>query len=174
MAGNTPIAYLSYGIAGKSFESSVKDAMTQVKESLKNTWLLLDPARHGVSWLDKSLSEFVVHQDLHDIKRCDVVLAFFSSPSFGQSCEMWHAHHADKTVIVVSKGPPVYWSMWMYHTTDIWCSNVDAAIKLMDGVANMPLQNKTKIMAITAKIEGAEPLTISTSMQHSEIHDFNT
>ena len=55
----------------------------------------------------------IVHRDLWDIDRSDIVLMLMTKPSIGCSCELMYAHLKNKCIVVVSEVPEVLEHPWV-------------------------------------------------------------
>jgi nucleoside 2-deoxyribosyltransferase len=112
------IVYLAGGINGLS-DTDAKVWRAQATKALGAHGVeCLDPMRRDYRGQESAHVVEIVHGDLSDIERADVVLAMCARPSWGTAMEIHYAHGRGKPVVGIYAGPQS--SPWLvFHTRSL-------------------------------------------------------
>lgn len=97
---------------------------------------VLDPMTRDYRGREAGNSAAIVSGDLADIDRCDSVLAFCWTPSYGTAMEIFYAFHAGKRVVVVVPAGPV--SPWLVAHSSVVTRSLQEGL---DVVLREPLRS---------------------------------
>lgn len=124
----TPIVYLAGGINGLS-DSECNDWRTEAKQLLVG-FETLDPMRRDYRGREAECVNEIVHGDLIDIRKSNVVLAMCPRPSWGTAMEIYFARKKGKAVFTVVPPGPV--SPWLTYHSKVCRSLEDAVGEIRD------------------------------------------
>lgn len=114
------IIYFGGTFAGNNLKELDSERQNYIAYLSTNNFKVLSPLR-GVLNLDGMAHEIsaqftpneIVHRDLDDINRADVVLLNMTSPSIGSACELMYCNERSKPVIIVSENERVTGHPWI-------------------------------------------------------------
>jgi hypothetical protein len=96
---------------------------------------VLDPMRGGknLNALAETANEFfspneIVHRDLRDIDRSEIVLLEMKKASIGSSCELMYSSLNKKIIIIISEEPSVINHFWVQSLATKILPDIDSTI----------------------------------------------
>lgn len=134
-----PVIYYGGTFAG----SKVAELNERREKVIRTLWLMdyevLDPLRGKV--VDDPSKDIehvyneklftpneIVHRDLKDVLKSDVLILEMTHPSIGASCEMMFANEHNKIIFVVSTNPAITEHPWIQSLSTRIFSTTDDAI----------------------------------------------
>jgi len=130
--------YFAGTFAGRNLKELCEERLEIVKKIEAMGIKVYDPLRDKAK-LDAVAMEVakqfspneIVYRDLDDINRADYVLAIFTNPSIGTSCEMMYAWDRHKMIVIVSDNPAVVEHPWVKIFATKIFPTIDEALEYM-------------------------------------------